>query len=198
MFRRMGYRRILPLANLLLYLALVGYGDWGLVQRVRLYREMDATRVSMGEAPWNPVYIDAPTPLPKALAVSVNFPAVLFAAPFELLAEGWRSELIVDAVAAVYVLLLWYSVGRWMDVRTKAAVKAGRVLTIFRQTMLVLACLAALGMAGLFVVSITRYPEAWPHLVLALPIVFWPAFLAYVARWELRSAKGRALEVGAV
>jgi hypothetical protein len=197
MLRRLGYRRVLPIANLLLYLTLVGYGDWTLLQNVALSRDVAATQ-SSEDTSWDPVYIDRPMPLAHVLASSISYPAVLFAIPFGLLEKGWRGDLIVDAVAAIYLIPLWYTVGRWIDRRTIEDVKSRKVLAFFRWTILVLACLTGLGMTGVYVIALKRYPEAWPDIILSLPIFFWPAFLAYVALWELRAAKKRPVAVEAV
>jgi hypothetical protein len=195
MLRRIGYRRVLPIANLLLYLALVGYGDWGLLQNVRLFRDIDATRISHGETAWDPIYIDRPTPLPKVLASSINFPAVLFALPFGAFRHGWRAELLEDVIAAFYLLLLWYAVGRWIDFHASTRVRDGHVLAILRRTSVGLASLAGIGILLWLLVGLTRFPSEWPNIALSLPALFWPTFLAYVARWELRAAKKNRIEV---
>jgi hypothetical protein len=195
MLRTLGKRRILPVANLFLYVALVGYGDLALLQNVRLTGDLAAQNSE--EMRWDPVYIDRPMPLGHVLASAINYPAVLFAVPFGLLAKGWRAELIVDAAAAVYVLPLWYAVGSWIDQRKSARVKSGRVLAILRWLILTTAALTALGMVGLFGLALHRYPEAWPNTILSLPSFFWPVFLAHVAWWELRAAKKQPIAIGA-
>ncbi len=194
MLRRLGYRRVLPLTNLVLYLALVGVADWGLLEQVQLYKDVDASRTAQGETGWDPVYVDAPIPMIKILAEAINFPAVLFATPFGALQKGWRAELLVDSIAAIYLLPLWYAVGRWQD-RQSIVVRSSRVLTLIRKFILVFAGLATAGIAGLFVIGVVRYPNAWPNFLLALPIFFWPLFLGYVARWELRAEKAERVEV---
>ena len=194
MLRRLGYRRVLPLTNLVLYLALVGAADWGLLEQVQLYKDVDASRTAQGETGWDPVYIVAPIPMTKILAEAINFPAVLFATPFGALQKGWRAELLVDSIAAIYLLPLWYAVGRWQD-RQSILVRRSRVLTLIRKFILVFAGLATAGIAGLFVIGVARYPNAWPNFLLALPIFFWPLFLGYVARWELRAEKRERVEV---
>ena len=194
MLRRLGYRHVLPIINLLLYLALVGAADWELLQQVQLYKDVDASRTAQGETGWDPVYIDAPIPMTKILAETINFPAVLFATPFGALQKGWRAELLVDSIAAVYLLPLWYAVGRWKD-RQSIFVRSSLVLTLIRKFILLVAGLATAGIAGLFVIGLVRYPNAWPNFLLALPIFFWPLFLGYVARWELRAEKTNQVEV---
>lgn len=194
MLRRFGCRRILPIVNLLLYLVLVGVADSDLVRQAELYKDVNESRIDQGETGWDPVYIDAPIPMTKVLAESINFPAVLFALPFGALQKGWRAELLVDSIAAIYLLPLWYAVGRWLD-RRSTAVNSGKVLTLIRKLILFVAGLTLVGIAGLFMIGLARYPDAWLHLVLALPVFFWPVFLAYVARWELRAAKANQVEV---
>jgi hypothetical protein len=193
MLRRLGYRKFLPIANFLLYVALVGSYDWALVQQVRLFDQVAGANASLDGGSWTPEFIDRPRPILKVLVDAINFPAVIFATPFGALNRGWRAELIVDFVAALYLLPLWYAVGRWFDRR--AIVKGGRALTIARQVIFMLAVLSALGILGLFVLGLTRYPDAWADLLFSTPIFFWPVFLAYVARWELRAAKTNAVKV---
>jgi len=193
MLRRLRYRRLLPIANFLLYVALVGSYDWALVQRAKLFDQIAAANASLDGAPWTPEFIDRPRPILKVLVDAINFPAVLFATPFAALKRGWRAELIVDFVAALYLLPLWYAVGRWFDRR--AIVKGGRALTITRQVIFLLAGLSALGILGLFILGLARYPDAWADLLFSTPVFFWPVFLAYVARWELRAAKTNAVRL---
>ena len=194
MLRHLGYRRVLPLINLVVYLALVGAADRDVLQQVQLYKDVDASRTAQGETGWDPVYIDAPIPMTKVLAESINFPAVLFALPFGSIQKGWRGELLVDSIAAIYVLPLWYAVGRWIDRRSNA-VSSVKVLTLIRKSILYIAVFTTVAIAGLFVVGIVRYPNAWASFLFALPVLFWPALLAYVARWELRAEKTHRVEV---
>ena len=194
MLRRVGYRRALPILNLLLYLALVGAADWNLLQQARLYQEVGASRSTDSETAWDPVYIDTPIPMPKILAESINFPAVLFALPFGALQRGWRAELLVDSVTALYLLPLWYAVGRWLD-RRSTVVSSGRALTLIRKLILWVAVLAIVAIIGLFTLGLARYPNSWLNLLLALPVLFWPTLLAYIARQELRAAKESRVEV---
>ena len=194
MLRRVGYRRALPVINLLLYLGFVGVADWNLLQQARLYQYVGASRTTANETAWDPVYIDTPVPMPKILAESINFPAVLFALPFGALQRGWRAELLVDSITALYLLPLWYAVGRWLDSRSRVA-SSGRALTLIRKLILWAAGLTIVAMAGLFVIGLVRYPNAWLNMLLALPVLFWPALLAYIARRELRAGKQNRVEV---
>ena len=194
MLRRVGYRRVLPVLNLLLYLALVGAADWNLLRQARLYQDVGASRSTDAETVWDPVYIDTPIPMPKTLAESINFPAVLFALPFGALQRGWRAELLVDSITALYLLPLWYALGRWLD-RRSTIVSSGRALTLIRKLILWVAVLAIVAIIGLFTLGLARYPNSWLNLLLALPVLFWPALLAYIARRELRAAKEIPVEV---
>ncbi len=182
---RVRYSRFLPILNLLLYLALVVPGDVQLLRTVRLYRDIAATNTTEGS--WNPVYIDRPESLGEVAASAINFPAALLAIPFGLMAEGWRSTLIVHGVTACYLLLLWYVMGRWIDQRliARVPVRAVPLLDSFRRIILVMSGLVMLAFLGLFGLGLARYPQLWPRFLMSLPILFWPAFLVFVARWEL-------------
>lgn len=194
MSRRLGYRRILPLANLLLFLALVGFGDWDLIQTIRLYHQVSA-EASQADAVWDPIYIDRAIPLSKALAYSIDFPAAVFAFPFSHIQKGWRAELLMDAVTAVYLLPLWFAVGRWFDFRDVNKIRRGTTWIALRKTTFVLACFAGVGILLVLVTGLARRTGEWPTFLLSLPALFWPAFLAYVARWELKAAKAAQPEV---
>lgn len=185
MLPRVRYSRFLPTLNLLLYLALVLPGDVQLLRTVRLYRDM--ATVNSAEGSWNPVYIDRPESLGEVAASAINFPAALLAIPFGLMAEGWRGTLIVHGVTACYLLLLWYAMGRWIDQRmiARVPVRAVPLLTRFRRMVLVLSSVVLLAFIGLFGLGLARYPQLWPRFLMSLPILFWPASLVFVARWEL-------------
>jgi hypothetical protein len=171
--------------NLLLYIALVVPGDVQLLRTVRLYRDIAATNSTEGS--WNPVYIDRPESLGEVAASAINFPAALLAIPFGLMAEGWRGTLIVHGVTACYLLLLWYAMGRWIDQRliARVPVRAAPLLSNFRRIILVMSGLVLLAFLGLFGLGLARYPQLWPRFLMSLPILFWPASLVFVARWEL-------------
>ena len=194
MSRRLDYRLILPVAHLLLFVLLVGYGDRELLQTISLYRDVRAES-SQPDVLWDPVYIDRAMPLSKVLAYSINLPAAIFAFPFAHLQKGWRAEFLLDAVTAAYLLPLWFAVGRWIDSRDRNKLRSGSGWVAVRRTTFALSCLAGLGILLVLVAGLVRRTGEWPVFLLSLPALFWPAFLAYVARWELRVARSAQAEV---
>jgi hypothetical protein len=71
-----------------------------------------------------PNWIDGIEPLPEQVAAGINFPAVVVAAwsvmPFDdWLRSGASRELVLHVVAAIYIPLLWYVVGKRLDERGK-------------------------------------------------------------------------------
>lgn len=112
MIRRLGYRRILPISQLALYLALVSFGAWQLggIQPKRLQQ------VSFQESPglpdWRPQTNTMPAPW--LLAIAINVPAAMLGAIFaEMLHIG--SNFTALLCSSPFVLLLWQLFGRWLD-----------------------------------------------------------------------------------
>jgi len=113
MLRRLGFRRILPIANIILFIALVTIGaiqvghSFGPRVRQTAYQEE-------GELPEGHPQAMFVMPLAWTLAIAINVPATMLGALFaEIFHLG--SNLGALLCSMPFVLLLWYAVGHWLD-----------------------------------------------------------------------------------
>jgi hypothetical protein len=195
---RHGYRRILPAANIVLFAILLTIGYVGRPDTSVMQQGLDLARTAKSEGT-EIMYVERPTPLTHLVAWSWNFPAMLFATPFGLLAKGPNADFVVNGIAAVYLVVMWYIVGLWLDHRRDRTRFTSNTpwLQRMRWTAFGISVLA-LFVVGVIVVMRTvlhQYAEA----ACTLPILFWPLFLAYAARWEIvhsRTATASAAAAG--
>ncbi len=184
MIARFGYRRLLPLANILLFAILIGVGYVGTSTDASQQQGLEMAHSAQQEG-WQPTYIERAPPLTHLLAWSLNFPAMLFATPFAFLAKGWRADLVVNLIAAVYLFVLWLVVGLWLDRRSdpRRRKRNTPALQTIRWSALVLSCAALVLVLALIVVRVMLHQK--PEALCTIPMLFWPFFLAYAARWEI-------------
>lgn len=195
MHGRIGYRHILPIANFVLFVTLISIGYTGLFKSVRAFHEIQQTISGSAamEGSWDPLYFDSPRPYTHVFAEAMNYPAMLLAIPFGLVASGWRSDIAVHIAAAVFLLVLWYGVGLWFDRRRNPAsprpatpmIHGLRWLAVF---------VSGLGCVALLVLFVAKGPAAvrtgdWLELLLSVPVLFWPAFTAYASWREVHSER---------
>ncbi len=200
MLQRIGYRRLLPAVNFVLFVVLIAFGYTDILRTINTFHDVQETiGKSAGlEGSWDPVFIDRPEPLTHVFADSLNFPAVLLALPFGHLSQGWRASVIVHSVAAVYVLLLWYALGLWLDKRhrpEKAPLR--RSLSLVRWAILVLASCAIIAMGAIFSAMLLRPDFDLAQQICSLPAFFWPMFLVYASWWEVRNSRVQLKTAGA-
>jgi hypothetical protein len=183
-----GYRRILPLANLLLFAVLISIGYLGSSNQNKIPQDFEIAHSSQAEG-WQPTYIQRPTPLTHLFAWSLNFPAMLFASPFGLLAKGHLSDVIVNSIGALYLLVLWYVVGLWLDRRsdTSRILRKTPILQAIRWTAFLVSSVAFILVVALVIARMML--REFPETICTLPMLFWPVFLAYAARWEIVRAR---------
>ena len=112
MIRRLGFRRILPIAHIILFIALVTIGairvghSFGPRVRQTAYQE--------SELPEGHPQATFTMPLAWTLAIAINVPATMLGALFaEIFHIG--SNLGGLLCSMPFVLLLWYAVGHWLD-----------------------------------------------------------------------------------
>jgi len=113
MLRRLGFRRILPIAHIMLFIALVTIGavqvghSFGPRVRQTAYQEEGTLPEGHPEATFV-------MPLAWTLAIAINVPATMLGA---LCAEIFHvgSNLGALLCSMPFVLLLWYAVGHWLD-----------------------------------------------------------------------------------
>lgn len=134
---------------------------------------------------WQPTYMERATPLSHLFVWSLNFPAMLFATPFGFLAKGWHADLLVNVIAAIYLVILWFVVGLWLDRRNAPgrSIRRTPILHTIRWAALVVSSAAFLLIVALIVARMTLHQFA--ETACTVPMLFWPLFLAYAARWEI-------------
>ena len=188
MIARLGYRRLLPIANVVLFAVLLSIGYMGSSYRSTMQQGFQLAEAAKAEG-WQPTYIERPTPFTHLIAWSLNFPAMLFATPFGFLAKGWRSDLLVNGIAAVYLVVLWYIVGLWLDRRKDSSriIRRSTPLQAIRWAALVVSSVAFLTIVALVISRMMLHQFA--ETVCTIPMLFWPFFLAYAARWEIAHAQ---------
>jgi hypothetical protein len=112
MLRRFGLRRILPIVQLALFIALVSAG---LVARRQHFQERQLQPVAWQQEssiPWQPSEDRFPTPW--LVAIGLNVPAtILGALVAELAHVGTNLGALICSTP--FVLILWHFIGRWID-----------------------------------------------------------------------------------
>jgi hypothetical protein len=114
MIRRLGFRRILPVAQLALYLLLVFLGaatyQHGMPrQQARLH--LAAVQLN----PAHPQIQTAAEPIEWRLATLLNFPAIGCGAALMSAIGKQESELYLLLLSLPFIPLLWTLIGRWLD-----------------------------------------------------------------------------------
>jgi hypothetical protein len=117
---------------------------------------------------------------------------MLFATPFGFLAKGWHADLLVNGVAALYLVMLWFAVGLWLDRRDAPgrAIRRTPMLHTIRWIALVVSAAAFLLVTAVIVARLMLHQFA--ESVCTIPMLFWPFFLAYAAHWEITHSNGSA------
>jgi hypothetical protein len=119
---RMGWswRKSLPPLQFTAYILLVWYGCWYRPTWQEWFKNWVSP--SSQSTDFYPGWIDGIDPLPEQLAAGLNFPAVVAAslslAPFRAgFRMGASEDLAMHVVTAIYVPLLWFVIGWWIDAR---------------------------------------------------------------------------------
>jgi len=197
MIARLGYCRLLPLANILLFAILISVGYFGSNSSNAIGPGVEIAHSAQSEG-WQPTYLERPTPLTHLFAWSLNFPAMLFATPFGFLAKGWHADLLVNVVTALYLVILWFVVGLWLDRHDSPGrtIRRTPMLHTIRWTALVVSSAAFLLVTAVIVARLMLHQFA--ETACTIPMLFWPFFLAYAARWEITHSNGSAQTKAAV
>ncbi len=167
--RRIGFRRLLPLGNLALFLALLYAGAYLQVHQTQPPRVHPVASQEGPEFEWHP---PRPSyfPAPWLVAIVLNVPAtILGAIAADLMHIGTNFGALM--CSSPFLLLLWLFVGRWLD---------GQIGLLPRKspgTVATILCVAGIGLAitlfilGLFAVRAHQS--------------FTASFLAFAIGWQL-------------
>jgi len=182
MLRRFGLRRILPIVQLALFIALVFAGMFERRQQFE-ERRLQPVALQEGRVPFQP-QPEMQFPIPWLVAIGINVPATIMGA---LVAEIAHVGTNLGALicSTPFVLILWHFVGRWLDrqlgfLRMKVPGNRARVLC---SCGLILAIVFfAVGIVGL------RTPgEITPNtLALAIAWLVWSVALFLMCLFTLR------------
>lgn len=115
--RRIGFRRVLPLAFTAVHLLLV-WSVTGHQSRVVTGTQSDsAYRVVVYQETGVPMDAEAlespPLKLGQRAAIFLDFPAVILAVPVALFFHGDDAAIFYSSI--VFVPVLWFGIGRWLD-----------------------------------------------------------------------------------
>ena len=117
MIGRVGWRVVLPVVNLLLFVALVAWGSQPVLHAALIQEGVapDGSYSLTIENPLHPLL-----PLARRIAVAVNAPSFELVA-FTISVMGVSNEKFTGAVLLTmppFILFSWYLTGRWCDRRT--------------------------------------------------------------------------------
>lgn len=175
---RIAWRKVLPLAQLAVYVLLVWFGCW---YRPTWEQWFKATPSQSSEpVPFYPDWIDGIEPIPEQAAEGLSFPAGAAASlslvPFdENLRTGASRDFAMHVLTAIYTPLLWFLIGKRIDGR--AGTKT-TTLSRSRKALALIALAVLLLVAGLmlwFLVDGQRYTVAALSLawILGGIVVIW-------------------------
>lgn len=175
MIKAIGFRRLLPVANLLLYVGLMccGNGRW----------------TSSGQADSHAVTV----PILNRCVIALNVPAVF--AAFGLNAVVFHFQLKYAFLLSIpFVLLLWYPVGCWIDRQVGWSLRRKQIGAVLRDVFLASAVLISVLAVVLFVQIIHRVGPRDPFWM-GYGICAWFAFLLTVLAGTVyrRLANSRSL-----
>lgn len=203
MFRRIGFRRLLPAIHVILYivLVLVSYPESSrsyLGSGPPLLRLASFGQEGSGIPPFNPERIDRPTPTAMKAAVAVNMPAIFASVPLFTLAHTIKQEFWALLAASLSVGIQWYLVGLWADRQLgfvpRPRSSRSHLYSVLRWVLLA-ACVLLFGGAlflSMWVLLVTRLGES-DNLWILGGGLFWSIFLFLVTTLNILRARNDAV-----
>lgn len=214
--RRIGYRRLLPVANVVLYTVLIvlGYTKPYLVRTV----EHDVvTNVAWqeGTVEWDPAYVDYYVPNIHRLAYAINLPAYvpgsILGAAIERTFKLWRissvwlfENVVISVVTGLFVPVLWYRFGLWLD-RLLGSVPPRHFsislwAKLFRISSAVVSALMIVGYVAMLVYGTLlmwrahdlQFPS-FPEFIILLLCLCWTVALVLITTKNLVDARRQAV-----
>jgi hypothetical protein len=168
MLRKIGFRRLLPVLSLALYVASICVGNAGRSGTTHI----SATRTHTAEVGTIPARVK--------MAVSLNVPAVLAASLLNAIVFHFQTS-GVFLLAVPFVPVLWYPVGKWFDRRLGWVHRCKPKRTFIRDTLVVASGVLAILSVVVFAQVIKRgYPGPPDTFWIAFGVCAWFAFLLVV------------------
>ncbi len=175
MLRRYGFRRILPVLHLFLYVMLVVLGaltyQHGQQQQ---QAEVIPTALQESSPPFKPTIVIEP--FEWRFAILLDFPAIAAGALLLTITSRHVSELYLLLLSTPFVPITWTLLGRWLDYQLRILPRPPRNMTrlVFSSLGIAVACL----MLAMVIVSAskshsTSEASAWGTLYL----VSWAAII---------------------
>jgi hypothetical protein len=164
--RTFGFRWLLPLLLTSVHVGLLLVSAQPGRRQASLPAEVQYRSVAFQEdvADFRPIEEPRPLSLPEKVAVILNLPALLVGIPFAAHAFHGTDVGLVYA-ATPFVPLLWYSIGRWLDIRIgllRTPPMRVAIAGVFRVFMVISGVLFVLfGAAALFRANHPRNPDVF-------------------------------------
>lgn len=213
---RVGYRRLLPMINAIIYRILI-YSGLSIRQHEVLQRKfrsfspgsvvlVDACWQQEGAGVWEPITDGHWLPGLHHAAFAIDLLAILVAAVMGLgsslvlgvnklpCGSSWDENLVIATCIFFFVAVPWFLVGRWFDRRVgmlpPPRLRASRGANILRIAGAVTATAAYLGLLAYGIVEDGFRRDAPPLLLIWL---MWVVFITFVSASNLRRARNKTL-----
>jgi hypothetical protein len=174
MIRRLGFRRILPVAQLALYLVLVFLGE-ATYQHGSPHQQARLHLAAMQLSPAHPQIQTAAEPIEWRFATLLNFPAISCGAVVMTIIGKQESELYLLLLSLPFIPLLWTLIGRWLDYQLRYRPRPQR--TWPRVLWCSLGIALAILLLIMFLVSLPKSSVSEGQTWGALYLVTWSALL---------------------
>lgn len=210
MLRRAGFRRVLPVVQIVVYVGLI-WPEWVYLYQTsgsKLTLPVQLVLWQEGEGmEFHPIHIDRPTPVRVKLALLLNLPAVfpVTAAVVPFLESRPKGELFLLSIPFPFVFCLWYAVGLWIDRRlgflpARPCTFSRLRLALWWALWSISIVILGLGAGGLVIGGLYNLPalsevrpdEIGPTLALLVPLAWWTVFFYLVSRSGLRRVRAAA------
>ena len=171
MIHRLGFRRVLSLSMLALYLVLVVLGAITYQHATEQRAQLRPVAFQEGVGPFRPTI----EPVEWRFATLLNMPGITFSTLLLAFMSKHSSELYILLFSTPFVPLVWMLIGRWLDYQRRLLPRPAR--TLFRTVMDSLGIATGILLLIMLTVSIPKSTasegQAWGSLYL----IAWAAIL---------------------
>lgn len=148
--------------------------------------------VQEGAIQWDPRYIDGPPPLGFTVAWAVNLPALvpalLILLPAGILLRqlsSFASDVLAVASVGMFVPLIWYCVGWWIDDRLgRFPPRLFRLPKLWQEIVVatgLLFSLPTLILGMILLISGLALGEVWRHAEILVGMLGWSGWLSWIS-----------------